>query len=345
MRTAILYDTCFLDHRPDGYHPEQPARASRIMEGLEQRGLLDRTLDVEPQEATRSELERVHAPSYLDRLERIVPDSSGYLDPDTYYSPGTWRAALRAAGGSAKLARMALQGDLEAAFAVVRPPGHHATQDRAMGFCLLNNVAVAAASALDSGARKVAIVDWDVHHGNGTQDIFYESNRVLYVSLHMYPHYPGTGRHTETGRGPGEGHTVNCPMPPGAGAREYHAAFDQVILPVLEQFGPDLLLVSSGFDSHAADPLGGIRLQTPDFATMTRLLAEQAQRTGAKGPVVLLEGGYNLDVLEQAGAAVVSALLDPEAAPRWEGRPEPSRQVQAMLDELSGILRRAGWQL
>ncbi len=345
MKTALCYHPAFLDHEPLEYHPEQPERLVRLLRGLDRAGLLGRLVRIEPVEATRQQLELVHDRDYLDRLERLVPDSRGHLDPDTYYSEGTWHAALLAAGGAAQLAEQALAAKIEAALALVRPPGHHATRDRAMGFCLLNNVALAAAWALTSGAERVAIVDWDVHHGNGTQDIFAGDDRVLYCSLHLYPHYPGTGRHTDIGRGKGEGFTVNMPLPHGAGSGDYQAAFERIVLPVLEQFHPSLVLVSSGFDSHGADPLGGTRLRTSDFAAMTRHLAETVQRLGARGPLVFLEGGYNLDVLEETGAAVAAALLDPEQAPAWRDPPQPIDRVDSLLAELAGILRRAGWKL
>ncbi len=345
MKTALCYHPAFLDHQPLGYHPEQPERLVRILRGLERSSLLEQLVRIEPVEATRQQLELVHDPDYLDRIERVVPDSRGHLDPDTYYSEGTWTAALLAAGSAARLAEQALSGEIEAGLALVRPPGHHATRNRAMGFCLLNNVAVAAAWALASGARRVAIVDWDVHHGNGTQDIFAADDRVLYSSLHLYPHYPGTGRHTEIGRGRGEGFTVNLPMPHGAASGDYQAAFERILLPVLEQFQPDLLLVSSGFDSHGADPLGGTRLRTSDFGAMTRHLTETTQHVGARGPLVFLEGGYNLDVLEETGAAVAAALLAPEEAPAWHEPAQPSDRVDVLLEELAGILRRVGWKL
>ncbi len=341
MNIGLTFDEAFMAHRPRGYHPETPDRLTACLAGLDEAGLTGTLHEIPSQPADRDLLETVHDAHYLDMLDRRLDDASGYLDPDTYYSPGSLQAALLAAGSSAKLATLILAGELDSALALVRPPGHHARPGQAMGFCLLNNAALAASMALRSGAQRVAILDWDVHHGNGTQEIFFADHRVLYCSLHQYPHYPGTGRATDLGQGSGLGTTINCPMPAGSGAADYGEAFRRVILPAMEAFDPDMVILSSGFDSHRADPLGGILLDESDYRIMTLALRRQRARAGKDRFLVLLEGGYNLDVLGGCTAAVVEGLAqdDPASPQAWLGM-AARREVHAMLDGLRKDLQR-----
>jgi acetoin utilization deacetylase AcuC-like enzyme len=254
--------------------------------------------------ATRAELERVHTSDYLDALERTVaPGGAGWLDPDTYFSDGTWTATLLAAGAVVDLARLVAAGELDNGAAFVRPPGHHATADRAMGFCLVNHIAVAAADLRALGKR-VAIFDWDVHHGNGTEAIFDEEPDVLYCSTHEWPQYPGTGLGSYTGAGRGVGATVNVPLPRGTRPDEYLAAYHGRIHPAIAAFAPDVLLVSAGFDAHREDPLGGLRLEDETYVALTRDLLGLCPRLA-----VVLEGGYNLDALARSSIRVLETLL------------------------------------
>ena len=244
----------------------------------------------------------VHAPAYLDAVQRFCEAGGGHLDPDTVVVPTSWEAALRAAGsGPAAVAEMSASPDLKLAFLALRPPGHHATSNRAMGFCLLNNIAVTAGLLESQGAR-VAIVDWDVHHGNGTQEIFYQRPNVLYVSLHQYPFYPYEGGTEEVGEGAGLGATINIPVPAGTAGDVYRLAWEEIISPVLTQFEPDWILVSAGYDAHAEDPLAELRLQADDFGWMA---ARINGVPGSKPVLLFLEGGYHLPALT---ASVTSSL-------------------------------------
>lgn len=274
--------------------------------GVDAAGLGDAAAAVEPRAATEAELARVHRQSYLDAVRAFCRAGGGAIDPDTVAGPGSWDTAVEAAGGALSAIEALRGGTGRAALVAMRPPGHHATADQAMGFCLLNNVAVAAASLTASGDR-VLIVDWDVHHGNGTQSIFWDDPEVLYVSTHQAPLFPGTGRAGETG-GPGaRGGTVNIPLPPGATGDVLLAAFDQVVAPLADRFSPDWVLVSAGYDGHRRDPLADFRLTAGDFADL-------AARTGALAPrpgrtVLVLEGGYDIEAITLSVGASVSALL------------------------------------
>ena len=323
LKTGLCSDQRFRNHVSPPDHPERPDRLVAIERRLDERGLRTRCQPVAARLATQEELERVHDAAYLRSLEQRVgvPGASGWLDPDTYYSPGSWTAALLAAGAAVELAERVHRGELDNALGLVRPPGHHATRSRAMGFCLLNNVAVAAGALRARGAR-VAIVDFDVHHGNGTQDIFYDDPEVLYASTHQYPFYPGTGDVDERGAGRGRGTTVNVPLPAGAGDAAYQRAFDDVIVPVIARFGPDVLLVSAGFDAHRCDPLASMNVTEAGYAALTRSLLGLA---GGK-LVALLEGGYDLDALAASATALLAVLLGDPAPnpPGSESSPSPS---------------------
>jgi acetoin utilization deacetylase AcuC-like enzyme len=304
-----------LDRHDSGSgHPERAARVAAALRGIDAAGLADAVVPLEPRRATVDELARVHPVPYLDALRAFCAAGGGALDPDTVAGPGSWDTALLAAGAVLAAVDALDEGSGDVAFVAARPPGHHALADQAMGFCLLNNVAVAAAALAERGER-VLVVDWDVHHGNGTQAIFWDDPRVLYVSTHEWPLYPGTGRVSDTGGPLAPGTTCNIPLPAGATGDVLLAAFDSVVGEVAERFAPTWVLVSAGYDAHRADPLAGLELTAGDFA----LLAGRAAGF-APGPgriAVVLEGGYDLGALEQSVGATLSAL-------RGGGyRPEP----------------------
>jgi acetoin utilization deacetylase AcuC-like enzyme len=314
MKVGLILDELFLGHRAELDHPERPERLLAIGQALAAAGLEQRAVRLKLRAAVGDELERVHTASYLSDLERTVPGRTGYLDEDTFFSPGSWDAALAAAGGAVDLALAALSGRFPRGLAVVRPPGHHATPDRSMGFCLINNVAVAAAAARAAGCARVAIVDWDVHHGNGTQDAFWDDPTVLYASTHQHPFYPGTGAADEIGGGAGRGATVNVPLPAGSGDAEYAAAFDEVVAPALRAFRPELLLVSAGYDPFAGDPLAEMRVTAGGFRRMAQVLRAVADEVCDGRMVCVLEGGYDLDGLAE-GASSTFEILAADTAP------------------------------
>jgi len=309
--TGLAADPLCLKHDPGFGHPECPERYEAVMTGLEEAGLAAKLARIPPRDATREELLRVHAGHYLDIARHSITEGAPELSTgDTSVCEASWDAALRAAGLAVGAVEAVMAGRVENAFCAVRPPGHHATANRGMGFCIFNNVAVAARHAQAAfRAERVLIVDWDVHHGNGTQDIFYEDGSVLFFSTHQWPLYPGTGRRDETGKGPGSGFTINCPLAAGAGRAQVLGAMREALEPAAEKFRPELVLVSAGFDSRAGDPLGGFLLTDEDFAGMTRLVMGIARKHAEGRLVSLLEGGYNLATLGGAAAAHVSALM------------------------------------
>ncbi|HEY1910878.1 MAG TPA: histone deacetylase [Vicinamibacterales bacterium] len=308
MSVILVHSDRFIEHQTPPGHPERPERAeamAAVVERWKDRG----TEVVAPREATFEQLARVHDDGYLRRMAEVAGRSLS-LDADTYTSPESYEVARLAAGAAIDAVERVMGDSHTAAVAVVRPPGHHAERDRAMGFCLFNNVAVAAAHARAQGAARVAIVDYDVHHGNGSQHIFESDPHVLYVSTHQFPYYPGTGAADEVGHGTGRGFTVNLPMEIGAVDADYQLVFAKVVSPILLQFEPDLVIVSAGFDAHERDPLGGMRLTTPAFAAMTRELRAVADECCRGRIVSVTEGGYDL----QALAASLDAVIDQHAA-------------------------------
>jgi acetoin utilization deacetylase AcuC-like enzyme len=319
---GFVLDEIFVNHRAPAGHPERPARVEAVNDALAAAGIRQSATHIAARPATDEELHRVHTAAYLEALRKAVPGKQGWLDPDTYFSPGTWDATLAAAGGVSALATAVLAGELERGLAVVRPPGHHATADRAMGFCLVNNVAVAAAAARAAGATRVAIVDWDVHHGNGTQDIFWDDPNVLFTSVHQYPFYPGTGAPTEIGGDAARGATVNVGLPAGSGDPEYAMTFDRVILPAVTAFAPDLILLSAGFDAFEDDPLAGMRVTRRGFAALAARMRRLADTVAGGRLVVTLEGGYDLLGLAGGMTEVLASLVGPTPdapAPRPHG--------------------------
>jgi acetoin utilization deacetylase AcuC-like enzyme len=306
---AIVDDERFDAHcAPGGGHPERPERLQAARAGLYGAVPQAARIALAAHEASLDELATVHDREYVRQLRALLGSGEGEIDGDTYFSRGSEQAAWLAAGGAAQLARSLFSGAARRAIALLRPPGHHAEPSRAMGFCMLNNVAVAAAAARASGARRVAIVDFDVHHGNGTQAAFYADPDVLFVSLHQFPLYPGTGLPGQIGAGPALGRTVNLALPADQGPETYGHAFRRVVLPVLDAFAADAVLISAGFDAHARDPLAQMQLDAASFGAMTSALAAHAERAGHGRVGVLLEGGYDLVALEQSVAAVARAL-------------------------------------
>lgn len=285
----------FQEHDTGDHHPENKNRLRRTMDRLQHERWSKALLPVEARAAEVPQIERVHTPSYVKRARRQCHEGRSYLDtPDVAISKGSYDTALLAAGSALELCDLMMNGRIRNGFALLRPPGHHAERDFAMGFCLFNNAAIAARHFQDRhGLERILILDWDVHHGNGTQHLFEEDPSILYVSLHQYPFYPGTGSSWETGVGKGSGATVNCPMKAGAGDAEYQQAFRERIDPAVRSFRPDAIILSSGFDAHRSDPLGAIELEADSYGWMSRYVMEWAEHT-AKGRVLsLLEGGYH----------------------------------------------------
>ena len=309
---------------------EAPARFPAAVAGIEAAGRSGVQIEHRPcLPAGGDAILRVHTPEFVDRLQGLSDAGGGYLDPDTAMGPGSFEVAALASGAACGAVESALGG--EPSFAAVRPPGHHAGADYAMGFCLLNHAAVAAAHARSLGVERVAVLDWDVHHGNGTQDIFYADETVLYLSTHRSPFYPGTGRVGETGEGAGLGFTANVPLPARSGEDVFAAVFAGVFVPVLREFGPGLVIVSAGYDAHAADPLGGMGLETKSFGRFAALTSAVAGEVGAPPPAFVLEGGYDLDALTQSVAATARGAY--ESAPAWEytGGVRPVEEARAAL--------------
>ncbi|MCC6554212.1 MAG: histone deacetylase [Polyangiaceae bacterium] len=321
----VADDALFDEHRSRGHHPERPERLIAARHALDRCAAAGVHLSRIPTRDARDEdLARAHALDYLDALERLRGQDAS-LDVDTYVSPGSVAAARRAAGSAIALVEALVAPGapsagpgLTAGVALLRPPGHHATRATGMGFCLLNNAAIAALAALESGLSRVAVVDFDVHHGNGTQDILWRDPRALFISVHQWPFYPGTGATSEVGAGEGAGYTVNVPLSEGATDAVYRAVFDEIVLPILDEHAPELILVSAGFDAHRRDPLAAMELTEAAYGTMVRRLGRLAARKGAGRLGLILEGGYDLHALEDSlAAALLGAVTtdEPAAAP------------------------------
>lgn len=325
MRVLAVEHPSFMLHQQRLWHPERPDRLIAAREGLE-------LAPVEIVEATAEPVDQqllaaLHTPEYIAAIEGFCAAGGGDLDADTYAVAESWEAAIRSAGAGPVAVERLQNGAADAAFCLVRPPGHHALSNRAMGFCIFNNAALTARFLADQG-QKVAIVDWDVHHGNGTQELFVTDGRVLYISLHQFPYYPGGGWLDETGYGPGAGRNLNIPVPGGTNGDVYREAFRRVVLPVTRQFAPDWLLVSSGYDAHRDDPLADVMLIESDYAYMANSLVEivPAGRT-----VVFLEGGYDVNAIRASVSATFSGLagvIDPGAAPHADSEPAAWRSLE-----------------
>lgn len=312
MTTGFVTHPSSARHDTGVGHPERAARTAAIEERLRASGLVAHVDALTAREAEPGELARVHDPAHVERVQAAIARGRRVLDEgDTRVSADSWRAALASAGGALDAVERVWSGRWSNAFVATRPPGHHAERDAAMGFCVFNNVAVAAAHLVETlRVERVAIVDWDVHHGNGTQHAFEHDPRVFYASLHQWPLYPGTGLASERGVGAGLGTTLNLPQPPGAGDAEWIAAFEGHLLPALRAFAPRFVLVSAGFDAHVDDPLAATRLTTPTYARFTRDLLALAREHAGGRLVSLLEGGYDLDALADCAEAHVATLVD-----------------------------------
>jgi acetoin utilization deacetylase AcuC-like enzyme len=318
------------------YHPERPERLVAARAAIA-RGEVD-WHRVEAREATTGELVRVHDLAYIESLDRRRGDA-GYLDPDTYIAPRSVEAARLAVGGAVALVDKLIDTDVTRGVALLRPPGHHARAGQAMGFCLLNSVAVAAAHATARGLTRVLVVDWDVHHGNGTQEMFWRSPEVLYISLHQFPFYPGTGAAEETGEGDGQGFTVNVPLSSGGGDDVYRAAFERAILPVAHEFAPELVLISAGFDASVRDPLAQMRLSADAFGWMGKALRGVADASAGGRIALVLEGGYDLVGLESGLASAIAGVVHGEA--------EEIAQPTGIPEDVARAARvtRRGWKV
>jgi len=310
-RTGIVKDNLYLEHVMDPGHPESPERLRVIYKMLEELEMKNLFQSVKPRIATREELEMIHSPHYIDLIAQTSGKPYYRLDMDTSTCAKSYEAALLASGGLLELTKAVMEGKLDNGFALVRPPGHHAEKDRAMGFCLFNNVAIGAKYALKHfSLQRVLIVDWDVHHGNGTQNSFYEDPEVLYFSTHRYGFfYPGTGAATEIGRGRGVGFNVNVPLSTGAGDPEYGNIFEKILKPIALEYRPQLILVSAGFDIHYDDPLGGMEVTEKGFARMIQILMEIAEATAQGKLVITLEGGYDVSGQSRSVKAILKELV------------------------------------
>lgn len=331
MRFALVEDAAFLQHRaPD--HVERPERLQAVTEALaplrESAGL--RNLSARP--AGDDELLLVHEPEVLEAVEQATQVGGGSLDADTYVNEHSDRAARLAVGGGIDLCRAVARGEFDRGFLLARPPGHHATPTRSMGFCLYSTVAIAARACSDL-CERILILDWDVHHGNGTQDCLYQDGNTCFISLHQAPFYPGTGQPGETGAGPGENLTYNLPLPAGCGDQEYLATYFRLVRPIVRRYDPQLILVSAGYDAHRKDPLGGMRVSTDGFAALAALVATDAEKTSANGRLVgFLEGGYDLHGLASSVAATIKV---------WSGleqqEPPPPEHCDENVSRLLGL--------
>lgn len=333
MRTAIVLDPRYRAHDPGAGHPERPERLLTVEELIHRwhGSPLER---VAARVAEEHEIRAAHTPELLARIRDTQHVARARIDADTATCDRSFETALLAAGGLIELVDAVATRAFANGFAFVRPPGHHATATQAMGFCLFNNVAVAAKHLqIAHGLERIAIVDWDLHHGNGTEAIFYDDPSVLYVSLHQFPYYPGTGAVTDTGRGDGLGFTVNVPFSAGVGDEGYVLAFEEILAPVLRQFAPQFILVSAGFDCHWRDPLGGMQVTEKGFVGMTRSLLEIAEEVAGGRLVAVLEGGYDLDAIRGSTEAVLAELS------HGARRHEPTTHRSAAFDRLREILR------
>ena len=309
MKVGLVYDPIYLKH-DTGQHIENARRLEAIISHLEQTGLKQQLIPIKPGAASIEELSLVHQKQHISHIQDVAQKGGGWLDADTVMSADSYEAALYAAGGVIKATEVVMNGETDSAFALVRPPGHHATAERAMGFCLFNNVAIAAKYALAKyKLERIAIIDFDVHHGNGTQATFYDNPHVLYISTHQYPFYPGTGSIDETGIGDGKETTVNIPLPAGGGDAEYLSVFDQIIIPVSKRFKPQLILVSAGYDLHWAEGIAMMQVSTTGFAQIVKIIKGLADELCSGRLVFSLEGGYNPAALASSVKATFDTLL------------------------------------
>nr|HID57875.1 histone deacetylase [Desulfobacterales bacterium] len=338
QKTGIVRDELYKEHLRDYPHVESPKRLEVLYEMLDSGEFAGKFLTVSPRPATHDELAWIHDPGYVERIANTEGMAHVSLDPDTQTTPLSYHAARLAAGGLFRLIDKVMDGTVKNGFALVRPPGHHAERDRAMGFCLFNNVALGARYAMNiHGLKRILIIDWDLHHGNATQHSFYRDPNVLYFSTHQFPYYPGTGDVNEIGTGPGAGYTVNVPLSGGQGDREFFHVYKEVLLPISCVFKPELILISAGFDTYIEDPLGGMRMTPRGYAAITRLVMELARDMCEERVVITLEGGYHLDGLRTSVAAVIKELIGESILEEGyikgleEGDSSPSRIIDRVI--------------
>ena len=307
-KVGFVYDDIFLKHETPFGHPESPQRLVKIIETLKNSDIWDKLIHIKPRVADEADILRIHKKNYFDSIKTFT----GYYDSDTYISQNSFEAAMYAAGAVIEAIDRCLKGEIDRAFCAVRPPGHHAESDRAMGFCIFNNIAVGARYAQKVGYNKVFIIDFDVHHGNGTQHMFEEDDTVFYFSTHQYPHYPGTGRDSERGKGKGEGFIYNIALPSGAGDKDYYYAYRDILPRLVKNFRPDIILVSAGYDIHVNDPLSSINVTNEGLKSILRgiLLRGTSTYLPSIPYIFTLEGGYDLHTLGESVLKTVKELLE-----------------------------------
>lgn len=335
MTTGIVKDWRYAEHNMGAYHPESPERIRVIYEMLEKEKAFSSYTLVDPRFASEEEITRIHTLSYFQKIKESAGKERVFLDPDTSTSPRSFEVACLAAGGLIKAAEMVMERKIRNGFALVRPPGHHAEASQARGFCIFNNIAIAAQQLIKTyGLKRILIVDWDLHHGNGTQNAFYSRRDVLYFSTHQFPHYPGTGFWNEVGSGDGEGFTVNVPLAPGKVDEDYLYIFQKILSPIAAAYNPEFILVSAGFDIFEGDPLGGMSVSILGFGALTSVLMKLAEKSAQGRFLLTLEGGYNLFGLADGVKSVLLTLGD-------RGRPLPSQiSISSSTEkELSPILK------
>lgn len=307
--TGVVWDPVYLDHVTDDGHPDHPRRIEPLYRRLADPEVKGRFATIVPPPATDEEILLVHSPSYLNQVKATAARRSSVLSADTLACERSWQVATTAVGGTVEAVRQVVAGNLSHALVLARPPGHHAERSRAMGYCIFNNVAIGTMAARRiMGLARVMVVDWDLHHGNGTQHVFERDPSVFFFSSHQFPHYPGTGHLTETGLGPGEGTTMNVPLGRGCGDGEFAAIYQRLLIPAARAFKPELILVSAGFDIHGSDPLGGMTVTPAGFSGLTRLLLDIARRICAGRVVFCMEGGYDADALAESALAMIDEL-------------------------------------
>ena len=339
MKVGYVYDPIYLKH-DTGQHVENAGRLEAIISHLEETGLKQQLTLIEPRAATIEEISLVHHDQYISHIQDVAQRGGGWLDADTVMSPDSYEVALYAAGGVIRAAEAVMDGEVGSAFTLVRPPGHHATSRQAMGFCLLNNIAIAAEYALARyKLERILIIDFDVHHGNATHETFYDNPQVLYISTHQHPFYPGTGSAEETGSGAAKGATINIPLPAGCGDSEYLQVFEQIIVPAARRFKPQLILVSAGYDTHWADGLALMEVSAAGFGQMVRIIKGLADELCGGHLVFSLEGGYHLTALAASVKATFDVLLgntsidDPLGqSPRSFGAPSIDSLIKAIKE-------------
>ncbi|RJS84598.1 histone deacetylase [Methanophagales archaeon] len=341
VSTGYVYHEDYLKH-DTGYHPESAERLRAIMWKLKEAGFMQRLRRIVPVKASKEQIAYVHAPEYIKKVDAMCKRGGGMLDSDTPVCTDTYEIALLSAGGAIKAVDEVIDesNNQERIFALIRPPGHHATANKGMGFCIFNNIAIAAEHLKRKyGIKRILIADWDVHHGNGTQEFFFDDPSVLYFSVHQYPHYPGTGWIDEVGKGEGEGYTVNVPLPAGVDDIGYLYAFNNILAPIAMDFNPEFVLVSVGFDAHSADPLASMNVTSLGFGLFTDVIKEIAEKNSKGRIVMTLEGGYNLNAIGESALSVFNSLLS-TAREKKEGEIKENEKVRKRVEEIKEVQRK-----